>query len=130
MGQEFLSVEDLSDEDLNAILGLGTADEKSAQLQQQLALANELRNSQGPEGRGYGGVYTAASPLEHAAHAWQGIKAGKDADRLGEEQNALLQQQNDARRKYFEAMMMQKGQQGADPASEYGPQPFDPNQVY
>lgn len=121
--QDFLDVEDLSQEDLDAILGLSTGDEKSAQLKAQLAQAQGLRNQAGPEGRGYGGVYTAASPLEHAAHAWQGIKAGQDAEQLTQEQNALMQQQLEARKKYFEAMMLrQQDPQQASP--QYGPESY------
>lgn len=131
MAQDFLSVEDLSDDDINAILGLGTSDERAAALEKQLAMAQGLREAPGPEGRGYGGVYTAASPLEHAAHAWKGIKAGKDAEKISAEQMALMQEQNEARKRFFEAMMMQKNQQGGQQYSdEYGPQPFDPSQVY
>src|ERR1044072_4807635 len=94
---DFLDIEDLSEEDLDAILGLGTAEDEAAQLENQLAMASKLRNQAGPEGRGYGGIYTAASPIEHAVHAWQGIKAGKDAEKISGEQDALMQRQNDAR---------------------------------
>lgn len=130
MASDFLSVEDLNEDDINAILGLGTSDERALMLEKQLAMAQGLRDAPGPEGRGYGGVYTAASPLEHAAHVWKGIKAGKDAEKVSADQMALMQEQNEARRKFFEAMMMQKNQQGGQDYSEYGPQPFDPSQVY
>lgn len=121
--QDFLNVEDMNEEDLNAILGLSTGDEKSAQLQAQLSQAQKLRNQAGPEGRKYGRMYTAANPLEHIAHAWQGIEAGQDAERLTEEQNQLMQQQLDARKKYFEAMMLrQQDPQQAAPYEGYGPQ--------
>ncbi len=125
---DFLNVEDLDEDTINAILGLGTAEDEAAQLESQLAMANKLRNQAGPEGRGYGGIYTAASPIEHAVHAWQGIRAGKDAEKLSAEQDALLQRQTDARQKFFEAMM--KRQQPQMPQTGYGPQPFDPSEIY
>jgi len=124
---DFLSVEDLTEEDINAILGLGTAEDEAAQLENQLAMANKLRYQSGPEGRGYGGIYTAASPLEHAAYAWQGIEAKKDAEKLGAEQDALMQRQTDARQKFFDAMMRRQAPQAQ---AGYGPQPFDPSEIY
>lgn len=127
---DFLSIEDLSEEDLDAILGLGTAEDKAAQLENQLAMANKIRTQQGPEGRGYGGVYTAANPLEHAVYAWQGIRAGKDAEKLSGEQDALMQSQIEARKKFFESMIQRQNAQQLPPQSGYGPQPFDPEGVY
>lgn len=121
MANEFLNVEDLSEEDIDAILGLGTSEQRGSQLEQQLALAQKLRNSPGPEGRGYGGVYTAANPLEHAVHAWQGIRAGKDAERIANEQNELLNQQTEARKRFFEAMMRRQGLPQTQPQEQYGP---------
>lgn len=129
MEGDFLNIEDMSQEDLDAILGLGSAEEAGVQLENQLAQALKLRNKAGPEGRGYGGVYTAANPLEHAVHAWEGIRAGKDAERIGTEQDALLQEQTAARKKFFEAMIRKQGQPQT-PQTGYGPQPFDPTQVY
>jgi hypothetical protein len=129
MEGDFLNVEDMTEEDINAILGLGTAEEEGLQLEGQLAQALKLRNKAGPEGRGYGGVYTAANPLEHAVHAWQGIRAGKDAERISSEQDALMAEQTAARKKFFDAMIRRQGQSQA-PQEGYGPQPFDPSQVY
>lgn len=126
---DFLNVEDLSEEDIDAILGLGTGEDQAAQLEQQLAVAQGIRGRSGPEGRGYGGIYTAASPLEHAAYAWQGIQAGKDAEKLNAEQDALMQQQTDARRRFFEAMMLKQQPQQQAP-QDYGPEAFGSPGVY
>lgn len=126
--QDFLSVEDLSDEDLNAILGLGTAEDKAAQLQAQLAAAQGIRNREGPQGRGYGGVYTAASPIEHAVHAWQGIQAGKDAKEIAGKQDALMAEQVEGRKRFLDALMRRNEVQAAQ--TGYGPQPFDPSEIY
>ncbi len=126
---EFLNVEDLSEEDIDAILGLGTGEDKAAQLKDQLSLAQQIRNQAGPEGRSYAGIYTAANPLEHAAYAWKGIKAGKDAERITNEQQALLQEQTEARKRFFNAMMQQKQlQQGSQQG--YGPEAFENPGVY
>jgi len=128
--QDFLSVEDLSEEDINAILGLGTAEDRAAQLEGQLAQAMRLRNQEGPQGRGYGGIYTAASPLEHAVHAWQGIKAGQDAEKIAAQQNALMQEQTAGRKRFLDALMKRNEVAMTQNNGGYGPQPFDPNEVY
>lgn len=122
--QDFLDIEDLDEEDLNAILGLSTGDEKAAQLQSQLLSANKLRGQRGPEGRMYGNMYTAANPLEHAAHAWQGIKAGKDVERLTSEQDQLMQQQLEARKRFFELMMLRNQDPQQAPQQGYGPEAY------
>lgn len=128
--QDFLSVEDLSEEDINAILGLGSAEDKAAQLEAQLAAAQGIRNREGPQGRGYGGIYTAASPIEHAVHAWQGIKAGQDAEKIAAEQDALMQSQVEGRKRFLDALMRRNEVAAAQSNGGYGPQPFDPSEVY
>lgn len=133
MANEFLSVEDLSEEDINAILGLGTAEDRGAQLEGQLAQAMRLRNQEGPQGRGYGGIYTASSPIEHAVHAWQGIKAGKDAEKISAQQDALMQEQIEGRKRFLDALMKRNEVAAAQSGGQnggYGPQPFDPSEIY
>lgn len=128
---DFLDVEDLSEEDINAILGLGSAEDRGAQLEGQLAQAMRLRNAEGPQGRGYGGVYTAASPLEHAVHAWQGIKAGQDAEKIAAKQDALMAEQTEGRKRFLDALMRRNEVAAAQSSNGgYGPQPFDPSEIY
>lgn len=101
----YLTPEDMSEEEINAIIGLGSMDERAAALQQQLALAQKLRNSPGPEGRDSGRVYTAANPLEHIAHAWQGIRAQKEADALRKQQEEQFGKQDTSRGAFYRALM-------------------------
>lgn len=129
---DFLNIEDLDEETINQILGLGGLEDKKSSLAQQLEQAQSIRNRPGPEGRGYAGVYTAANPLEHITSAVQGIKAGRDMDRIIEQQNELLQEQTAGRKQFLDALMKQKNVIRGTPInpSEYGPQPFDPNGIY
>lgn len=124
---EFLNIEDLTEEDINAILGLGTGEDRAEQLRQQLAAAQGIRNREGPEGRGYGGIYTAANPLEHAVSAWEKIKAGKDAERITQDQGALMEEQTAARKRFLEAFMKQKAM---TQPQQYGPEAFQNPGVY
>lgn len=100
--------EGMSEEELQQLMDLGMIPGKQDALAQQLAQATAMRNAKGPEGRGYAGVYTAANPLEHLAHAAQGIKAGRDMERIQKEQNDLLQQQTAGRSQFMKAMYGKK----------------------
>lgn len=130
MEGDFLNIEDLDQESIDAILGLGTADQRSKSLEEQMLQAQSLRNARGPQGRGYGGIYTAANPLEHVVHAAQGIKAGKDMDRIQEEQQALMREQTEGRKKFLDALIRQRGMAQPMPQTGYGPQPFNPQEIY
>ena len=59
----------------------GGAEEQAA-LDKQMATADELRKTAMPEGRGYGGVFTAANPLEFVG---SGIKQYKGWKERGKE---------------------------------------------
>ena len=58
-------------------------------LEKQRELANALRYREGPEGRSYGGVYTAANPLEHIGRGIQQYKAGKRLKGIEEKQAGI-----------------------------------------
>lgn len=122
---DFLNAEDLDDDTINQILGLGTADEKNSMLNQQINQANALRYGRGPQGRDSGRVYTAANPLEHIVHAAEGIQAGKDLDRLRQQQEELMNSQVAGRKAFFDALRRRQ-MPGMDPTNGgYGPQPYD-----
>lgn len=97
--------ENLTEEDIAALMELGIVPDQLGSLQEQIDQAERLRYRKGPEGTHTGRVYVAASPLEHIAHAMQGIKAGKDLDRMRAEQQALLGKQVSGRSRYFNRLM-------------------------
>jgi hypothetical protein len=97
--------ENLSEEDIQALMELGIIPDEYQGLQEQIEQAQKLRNREGPQGTHTGRVYVAASPLEHLSHTLQGMKAGKDLDRMRAEQQALLQRQVSGRGKYFNRLM-------------------------
>lgn len=101
-------LEGLSEEELQQLMDLGVIPQKQDALALQLAQATKLRNSPGPQGRDSGRVYTAASPLEHIAHAAQGIKAGRDMKRVEQEQKDLMASQVQGRSQFLKAMYGKK----------------------
>lgn len=123
---DFLNVEDLDDETINQILGLGVADEKSGLLGQQYKQAQALRYGPGPEGRDSGRVYTAANPLEHLVHGIEGYRAGKDLKKLQAQQEALMNDQVAGRKAFLDALRKRTQPGIAGPMNGgYGPQPYD-----
>lgn len=97
-----LDADNLSDEDIQQLVALGIIPDQQKDLDSQMATAQAIRDKGAPQGQySRGGVYTAASPLEHIAYAAQGIKAGHDLNKLRGEQQKLLAQQIRGRSKYF-----------------------------
>lgn len=98
-------LDNLSEEDLQKLIGMGIIPDEQASLEDQIKQAQMVRNRSGPEGTYTRGMYVAASPLEHIAHAMEGIKAGKDLKNLRAQQQGLLEQQNQGRMSYLEALL-------------------------
>lgn len=96
--------ENITDEEAQMLMELGIIPEQLDSLSSQIDQAQKLRNRKGPEGTYAGRVYVAANPLEHIAHAVQGIKAGRDIDRMRAEQQALLQRQVAGRSSYLDKL--------------------------
>jgi hypothetical protein len=101
---EFLNTpeEEMSEEEIQQLMALGIIPEELEHIKGQMAEANALRNKM-PEMRGNDRVQTAAHPLEFAVQAFQGIKSGKELERLRAEQSGLLQKQVKGRGDYYNA---------------------------
>lgn len=95
--------ENLTEEDIQQLMELGILPDQLQSLQSQIDTAQALRDREAPRGQRVGpsGVYVAASPLEHLSYALQGIKAGKDIDRLRQDQQRILAEQVRGRSRYF-----------------------------
>lgn len=101
-------LEGMSEEEIQKLMELGVIPKQQDALAQQLAQATAVRNSPGPQGRDSGRVYTAASPLEHIAHVAQSIKAGKDMERIGKQQQASMEDQVRGRSQFLKMMYGKK----------------------
>lgn len=105
-----LDLSDLDDDQIHQLMQLGVIPEEQEGLQNQMNVAQKLRDRGPPKGQTVGpdGIYVAANPLEHLAYAMQGIKAGKDLEKLRDQQQGLLNQQVDARQIYADALRGRK----------------------
>jgi hypothetical protein len=110
---------DLSEEEIAQLMELGALPTEQSQLASSLSQATALRNKKGPQGTDTGRVYTAASPIEHAVHAWQGIKAGKEMDSILKKQQENLLKQTEGRTAFLKALRRKPKTIGIE---EYEPQ--------
>lgn len=94
----------LDEETLQQLMALGIIPEELEGLKEQISSAQQIRDRRGPQGYDTGRMYVAASPLEHAAFAMQGIKAGKDMEKARLEQQKLLAEQVRGRSLFFNKM--------------------------
>lgn len=93
---------ELTEEELNQIVGLGVLPEKQSALDRQMKTAEALRYGAGPEMRGNSRVQTAANPLEFLASGIDRYQGGKELERLRAQQNTMLDDATEARRRYYE----------------------------
>lgn len=97
--------ENLTDDQIQQLIALGVIPEEQDVLQQQIKQAQALRNADAPQGSySRGGVYVAASPLEHIARVAQGIKAQSDLKNLYQQQQDQFGQQVEARQTFLDAL--------------------------
>lgn len=96
--------DDLSEEEIQQLIQLGIIPEQQGILAQQIAQANALRNSPGPEMRGNGRIQTAANPLEFLAKGMQEYKTTKELKELRKQQQDALQEQVRGRRTFLSAL--------------------------
>lgn len=99
-----LSMQDMSDEDLAQIVGMGGNADQQEMLKKQLANAQALQGRPMPEMRGNGRVQTAANPMEFVGNLMQqyaGQRREKDAM---SKIDALQKQQTMGRQLYANKM--------------------------
>ena len=119
MDEEF-DLSQLSPEELEQLIALGSLGDEMGIVAKQQELADALRYGAGPEGRDTGRIYTAANPLEHIGSAMQKYNAMKESKGLQERQKGILEQSTDARKLY--ADLLRRRKPGAAPVT---PDPFD-----
>lgn len=106
---EGFNIEDLTEEELQQLMELGIIPDELGSLDKQMATAEALRYAEAPGvSKQYGGYTPAASPLEHLARVVQGIKGGKDLEKLRGEQSGLLDKQVSGRKLFANKLRGQK----------------------
>ena len=109
---DFLSPEEMSEEELQQLMALGIIPDQQALLEKQRTLAEQLRYRNAPEMRGNARVQTAANPLEFLVSGIQGYKAGKELDEIKKKNDDLLQQQVSGRKAFYEALRRRSANAG------------------
>lgn len=97
-------LEDLTEDEIAQLMQLGAIPQEQASIAEQLSQARQLRNREGPQGIDTGRIYTAASPIEHAVRAYEGIKAGRQIDDLLKKQQENLLKQTEGRTAFLKAL--------------------------
>ncbi len=109
----------LTDDQIQQLLALGEAPEKNQLLAAQLKQAMALKNQPLAQGSGYGGVYTAPTPIGMLGSMVGKYGAGKQADAITGQMQDLMHGQTSARAQYFKLLMNQLRQgNGAPPAGQ------------
>lgn len=120
MELDFEGMGDMTDEELDELVGLGVIGDDIAENIRQRRVAEELRYRAGPEGRQAGRTYVAANPMEHIGEAMQKYTAHKDMRRLDEERKVLGVDQTTGRRTFWDLLRRKK-----PGMRELGPGPED-----
>jgi hypothetical protein len=122
MDETFLSMMLADPEFAKTLAGMGVYGDSQGLLGQQLSRMHELSQVQQPEGRNVGHTYVAASPLEHMAAAMQRYKGMQGMQSTAAQQQALVDQDRQARMRLAQAF--------AQGARQQPQQPAPPDQAY
>ena len=95
----------LTQDQIEAILRLGTLQGQSTDIQQQLEMARELQQAPGPRGRFAGRAYVKAHPMEHIAGAINRLRGSVERRRALERQKSNAAAQEQARAAYLAAFL-------------------------
>lgn len=116
---------DLSDADIDKLVALGEIPSKQDALNLQMRSAMALRN-QPINALTQGNRVSTASPWQALGQVVQGAGAQSRMNQIGQQQNALLQQQSDARKAYFN--MLRGGSAPVNPMDPQLAAPMMPGQ--
>ena len=101
---DLLLEQGLTEEQIQQILELGELGTEGDILARQTEFAEGLRDTPGPRGRGWGRVYKAAHPLEHAGAMAQRLYGGYRTGQIEEERRDLAGRQTSARAALLRAL--------------------------
>ncbi len=119
---DLLLEQGLTEEQIQQILALSEAGTEGDILSRQAEFAEGLRDMEGPRGRGWGRVYKAAHPLEHAGVMAQRLYGGYRTGEIEEERRDLAGRQTSARAALLRALgRAPKPVQGANQFGPAGP---------
>ena len=108
LGEEAYGMENMSEEAMQDLMGLGVLGDDMTENARQMALAEGIRNMAQPEGRQAGRAYVAASPLEHLATGLQKYQANKELKALKEARKEIGGKQTKGRSIYADILRGKK----------------------
>ena len=101
---DILLSQGLTEQQIEDILALSEAGTEGDILARQAEFAEGLQGTPAPRGRGWGRIYRAASPLEHAGTLAQRMAGGYRTGQIEEEKRNLAGSQTSARAALLRAM--------------------------
>jgi len=124
MQNGYLDPNDLSDEDIAAVLGLNTNASKQSKLELQAKLAAALRDKPAEKGQSVNGVYIPPNPFNTALDTYDHLSGIMQGNALPGQSNAL-DAQREAAINRFARMWFGKSKNSVDPALEQDPNAQD-----
>ena len=100
-----MDLSQLTPEQIQELAAMGALEDEQGMLGEQMEMANQLRNAEGPQGRETRGGYTAANPLEHLASGMQRVKAAKDLEQYKARQQEIMGQQTGGREQFMQMIL-------------------------
>lgn len=101
---ELLLEQGLTEEDIDQLLAMGELGSEGDILAREQEYVQGLRETPGAQGRGYGRIYRAAHPLEHAASAFQRGYGDYQSQQLAREQMDVARRQTERRGQLLRAL--------------------------
>ena len=122
-------LENMTPEQIEQLIALGVIPEQQSDLQQQMKMANELRNTKSPEMYGNGRVMVAANPLEHLGVGLQRYAGQRDMKNIQQQQKDLRDQQVAGRSDFMKNYLFPAGPRPQSIKGPLQPQAFDPTKI-
>lgn len=101
---ELLLEQGLTEDDIDQLIAMGEMGTEGDIIARRQAFAESLRETPMPQGRGWGRIYRAGHPLEHAASALQRAYGGYQSRQLEREQMDLARRQTERRGQLLRAL--------------------------
>lgn len=95
----------LTEDQIAQLMEMGALAEEGGIIGQEMEMANQLRNTPGPQGRFTGKAYVRANPMEFVGAGLQQAMGGIQQQKGIKQQRENAQAQADLRKQYMEALI-------------------------
>lgn len=97
----------LTEDQIAQLMQLGVLQDEKGILNQELEMAQQLRQTPGPRGRYTGRAFVAANPLEFLGRGLDRVRGSMETARVTEAQRENARRAADARQQYLSAILRQ-----------------------